>query len=47
MLRLSYWVFPIFAGLVWLGTLLGLLLHCMCTYRICIQPNVGFSLDNC
>ncbi|KAJ4388975.1 hypothetical protein N0V93_006437 [Gnomoniopsis smithogilvyi] len=27
MLRLSYWVFPIFAGLVWLGTLLGLLLH--------------------
>lgn len=29
MLRLSYWVFPIIAGLVWLGTLLGLLLHCM------------------
>lgn len=27
MLRLSYWVTPIFAGLVWLGTLLGLLLH--------------------
>lgn len=29
MLRLSYWVFPIVAGLVWLGTLLGLFLHCM------------------
>lgn len=28
MLRLSYWIFPIIAGLVWLGTLLGLLLHC-------------------
>lgn len=27
MLRLSYWVFPIIAGLVWLGTLLGLLLY--------------------
>lgn len=26
MLRLSYWVVPIFAGLVWLGTLLGLFL---------------------
>lgn len=28
MLRLSYWVFPIIGGLVWLGTLLGLFLHC-------------------
>ncbi|KAF3770703.1 hypothetical protein M406DRAFT_35082 [Cryphonectria parasitica EP155] len=27
MMRLSYWVFPIIAGLVWLGMLLGLLLH--------------------
>jgi FtsH-binding integral membrane protein len=27
MLRLSYWVFPIVAGVVWLGTLLGLLLY--------------------
>ncbi|KAK3378042.1 Frag1/DRAM/Sfk1 family-domain-containing protein [Podospora didyma] len=26
MLRISYWVFPIVAGMVWLGTLLGLLL---------------------
>ncbi|KAH8908461.1 hypothetical protein BR93DRAFT_925584 [Coniochaeta sp. PMI_546] len=26
MLRLSYWVFPIISGLVWLGTLLGLLI---------------------
>lgn len=28
MLRISYWVFPILAGLVWLGMLLGMLLHC-------------------
>ncbi|KAL2025054.1 hypothetical protein VTK56DRAFT_56 [Thermocarpiscus australiensis] len=27
MFRLSYWVFPILSGAVWLGTLLGLLLH--------------------
>ncbi|KAK5654831.1 hypothetical protein OQA88_6867 [Cercophora sp. LCS_1] len=27
MLRISYWVFPIVAGVVWLGTLLGLLLY--------------------
>ncbi|KAK1760468.1 Frag1/DRAM/Sfk1 family-domain-containing protein [Echria macrotheca] len=27
MLRLSYWVFPIIAGIVWLATLLGLLLY--------------------
>ncbi|KAK3326317.1 Frag1/DRAM/Sfk1 family-domain-containing protein [Apodospora peruviana] len=27
MLRLSYWVFPIISGVVWLGTLLGLLLY--------------------
>ncbi|KAK0652231.1 Frag1/DRAM/Sfk1 family-domain-containing protein [Cercophora newfieldiana] len=27
MLRLSYWVFPIIAGVVWMGTLLGLLLY--------------------
>jgi len=27
MLRLSYWVFPIIAGVVWLATLLGLLLY--------------------
>lgn len=25
--RISYWVFPIFSGLVWLATLLGLLLY--------------------
>lgn len=29
MMLLSYWVWPIIAGLVWLGMLLGLLLHCM------------------
>ncbi|KAK3944161.1 Frag1/DRAM/Sfk1 family-domain-containing protein [Diplogelasinospora grovesii] len=27
MLRPSYWVFPIISGVVWLGTLLGLLIH--------------------
>ncbi|KAI2608370.1 Frag1/DRAM/Sfk1 family-domain-containing protein [Hypoxylon fragiforme] len=27
MWRLSYWVFPIISGLMWLATLLGLLLH--------------------
>lgn len=27
MIRLSYWVLPIISGTVWLGTLLGLLLH--------------------
>ncbi|KXX75158.1 Protein sfk1 [Madurella mycetomatis] len=27
MFRLSYWVFPIIGGVVWLGTLLGLLLY--------------------
>lgn len=32
MLRLSYWVFPIIGGLVWLGTLLGLFLHCKHTH---------------
>lgn len=38
MLRLSYWVFPIISGLVWLGTLLGLLLHCMYMPReICVS----------
>lgn len=48
MLRLSYWVFPIFAGLVWLGTLLGLLLHCtytcICTIHNCITGRVLTSL---
>ncbi|KLU93160.1 hypothetical protein MAPG_12098 [Magnaporthiopsis poae ATCC 64411] len=27
MIRLSYWILPIISGTVWLGTLLGLLLH--------------------
>ncbi|KAK0636198.1 Frag1/DRAM/Sfk1 family-domain-containing protein [Bombardia bombarda] len=27
MLRLSYWIFPILSGVVWLGTLLGLLIY--------------------
>ncbi|ORY72004.1 Frag1/DRAM/Sfk1 family protein [Pseudomassariella vexata] len=26
-MKLSYWVFPIISGLVWFGTLLGLLIH--------------------
>lgn len=47
MLRLSYWVFPIFAGLVWLGTLLGLLLHCTYIYSFSHSLYAGLSWCAC
>ncbi|KUI71544.1 Protein sfk1 [Cytospora mali] len=39
MLRLSYWVFPIAAGLVWLGMLLGMLLHWIVDTKFKVYPS--------
>ncbi|KAG6357152.1 hypothetical protein INS49_015029 [Diaporthe citri] len=41
MLRLSYWVFPIIAGLVWLGTLLGLFLHWVIDTNETVYPSMS------
>ncbi|KAI3392880.1 hypothetical protein diail_5013 [Diaporthe ilicicola] len=41
MLRLSYWVFPIISGLVWLGTLLGLLLHWVIDTHYTVYPSMS------
>lgn len=40
MLRVSYWVFPIFAGLVWLGMLLGMLLHWIVNTNSKVYPSM-------
>ncbi|KAK7749739.1 hypothetical protein SLS53_000318 [Cytospora paraplurivora] len=39
MLRLSYWVFPIVAGLVWLGMILGMLLHWIIDTHFKVYPS--------
>lgn len=44
MLRVSYWIFPILAGLIWLGMLLGLLLHCKYQTRHLTHRRIAFLL---